>query len=598
MYDYIGRLVKIFESGSKGSLAIGQAGFDCGCSYGTYQLTLRWGNVINFLKRYVPDLAKGLYYNGPDQATGNYPGKDYSSTPDEVEDAWMQMYNKVGAEKFFEYEHSYIKEICYDPCKEILCKQGIDVDVISRAYQEMIWSGAVHFGAITAADMFLEVVEEVGDNWGAKQEVVFNKFYEKRYEATGYERYKAGIYNGNSEVETLRPYLVIKPLGKENTAMKELCLVIDPGHYPGYNPGINPSVCEGDVMYYLAEAEKAYCDEYYKDKIDCFLTRDYKSDVGLYDRGMQAINKKLTGQYKNVMFMSDHTNAPGGAPPDPNVTGICVFTSQFRKNTYDFLDRFAAHIGSVMGSHYLYRDAKAWKDLEPQHNTTADYWGVIRGSMAGAATEAESSKGVDITCIIEHGFHTNQYECEWFGSMDNIKKMAQEKIDFIANEFGIEKKEKAKMTGFWLCDGTVDVTYEGADGLNVRTAPSLSSSVVYILKKGDKRRAVQGIKMSDETDWYRLEDGYYVSANKSYVSYKDNKSKVTVRKVTGVAASDVLNVRDFPNSYIGNVICALKNENLVDVIGECFNNNQKWYLVHIKNSQYEKTGWAAACYFS
>ena len=40
--------------------------------------------------------------------------------------------------------------------------------------------------------------------------------------------------------------------------MKELCLVIDPGHYPGYNPGINPSVCEGDVMYYLAEAEKIF----------------------------------------------------------------------------------------------------------------------------------------------------------------------------------------------------------------------------------------------------------------------------------------------------------------------------------------------------
>lgn len=590
--DYIGKIVKKFESGSKGSLAIGQAGFDCGCSYGTYQLTLRWGNVINFLKRYVPDLAKGLYYNGPDQSTGNYPGKDYSSTPDEVKNVWMQMYNKVGAEKFFKYEHSYIKEICYDPCKEILCKQGIDIDVISRAYQEMIWSGAVHFGAITAADMFLAVAEEVGDNWGAKQEIVFNKFYEKRYEATGYERYKAGIYNGNSEVETLRPYLVIKPLGKENTAMKELCLVIDPGHYPGYNPGIDPTVCEGDVMYSLAEAEKKYCDTNYSDQVDCILTRGMNEDPSLEQgRGHKAVEMKQSGNYETVMFMSDHTNAPGGNPPDPNVTGICIFTSQFRKNTYDFLQKLADMAASVMNSHFLYMDAQPLSVADP-----ADWWGVVRGAMNHAKTQQEADQnGADYAFIIEHGFHTNPVECAFFKNQKNIQRMAEAKIDFIMEYLGIKKA--ATMTAFWLCDGTLEITYAGADGVNLRSGLKITNNnIVGTLYKGEKRRVVQGMKLSNGQEWYRLESGEYITANKNYVAYTENNQKKKVGKVTGIAANDVLNVRDFPNSYSGNVTRTLKEGNLVQVIGECYNNGTQWYLVDQGDASNKFKGFVAARY--
>lgn len=48
--DYIGKYVKKFESGSKGSLALSSCGNDWGLSCGSYQLTLRWGNCIRFLK--------------------------------------------------------------------------------------------------------------------------------------------------------------------------------------------------------------------------------------------------------------------------------------------------------------------------------------------------------------------------------------------------------------------------------------------------------------------------------------------------------------------------------------------------------------------
>ena len=72
MKDYIGRLVKRFESGDKGSLSTGQSGLDSGGSYGTYQFTLRYGVVIDFLKKFFAEEAKELYYNGPDVASSNW----------------------------------------------------------------------------------------------------------------------------------------------------------------------------------------------------------------------------------------------------------------------------------------------------------------------------------------------------------------------------------------------------------------------------------------------------------------------------------------------------------------------------------------------
>ena len=44
--------------------------------------------------------------------------KMYSSSPDEVTKVWMACYNKVGATKFFEYEHQQIEDICYKPCEK------------------------------------------------------------------------------------------------------------------------------------------------------------------------------------------------------------------------------------------------------------------------------------------------------------------------------------------------------------------------------------------------------------------------------------------------------------------------------------------------
>ena len=133
MNDYIGMYVKQFESGDLGSLAFSQCGNDWGLSCGSYQLTLRWGNCINFLKKYFPKESAGLSYSNQDFQSKHWPGPRYSSSPEAVKVIWKKCYNKVGADKFFEYEHEYMKQNFYDKIKEKIIDY-IDLDKTSRAF--------------------------------------------------------------------------------------------------------------------------------------------------------------------------------------------------------------------------------------------------------------------------------------------------------------------------------------------------------------------------------------------------------------------------------------------------------------------------------
>lgn len=148
---------------------------------------------------------------------------------------------------------------------------------------------------------------------------------------------------------------------------------------------------------------------------------------------------------------------------------------------------------------------------------------------------------------------------------------------------------KVTMTGFWYCDGTVTVNCS----INAYSNAKLSSKIVGVLAEGAKYRAVQGIQMSDGTDWYRLETGVYVQ-NCPNISYADNNMK---RFVVAVNSPDgVLNLRDFPNSNIGNVKKTLKNGDLMEVYGEAYNNGDHWYLVDQGNAPVKFNGFVAARY--
>lgn len=208
--DYIGKYVKQFESGSKGSLCLVSCGNDWGLSCGSYQLTLRWGNCIHFLKEYFPKEASVLYFNNkPDITTASYPGKEYCSSPEAVKSVWMKCYNKVGADTFFEYEHKHIQKKYYDRIKEKI-KSVLDLDTLSdRAYKECFWSWSVHKGINGAYNGFMEVLTENGitDLTYIDKEYLFDLIYDKRFEVNPFRRYKKGLTNGESEREILRKLL-------------------------------------------------------------------------------------------------------------------------------------------------------------------------------------------------------------------------------------------------------------------------------------------------------------------------------------------------------------------------------------------------------
>ena len=226
MSDYIGKYVKKFESGSKGSSALAQCGQDWGLSCGSYQLTLRFGNCINFLKKYFPNekSVKKLYFNViKDFASKTWPGAEYCSSPDEVSAAWTACLDKVGEDKFFSYEHEHIKNTYYDKIR-VKIKDILDLNALNdRAYKECFWSWPVHKGVNGCYNAFMDVLKENNltalDN--VDKEVLFDLIYDKRYEINKLNRYKKGIVASSSERETLRPLLTKGTIGGVTEEVKE-----------------------------------------------------------------------------------------------------------------------------------------------------------------------------------------------------------------------------------------------------------------------------------------------------------------------------------------------------------------------------------------
>jgi hypothetical protein len=212
MADYIGALVKQFESASKGSLALAHSGNDWGLSCGSYQLTLRWGNCITFLKKYFPSRASSLYFSGKDIKSASYPGSDYCSDPETVKEVWTECYNYAGAENFFECEHDYILETFYG---ELMKKLDgfFNPNDHSRMAQECLWSWAVHRGVGTAASEFKNACNTAGiDPNKTSAAILIDTLYDKRYASfSSSKRYKKGA-GSSSEREVLRDYCEVAPL--------------------------------------------------------------------------------------------------------------------------------------------------------------------------------------------------------------------------------------------------------------------------------------------------------------------------------------------------------------------------------------------------
>lgn len=204
MSDRLGVLVKKFESGSQGSMSFSNCGNDYGLSCGTFQMTLRWGNCIYFLKKYYPTLSASLYFNNnkSDFSSHDYPGSEYCSSPDEVKAIWLKCYNQ-NLSQFEDNEYAHIKANYYD---SLIKKLSGLFTPNNRAIQECLWSWAVHRGSGGAYSDFKIAMTSNGITNPQTENYtkVFDACYNRRYEVSQTNRYST---SSSSEREALRPYL-------------------------------------------------------------------------------------------------------------------------------------------------------------------------------------------------------------------------------------------------------------------------------------------------------------------------------------------------------------------------------------------------------
>lgn len=240
MNDYIGRLVKPYESGNLGSLAFGNCGNDYGISCGSYQLTLRWGNCIYFLKSNYPKEAESLFWNNlPDKALHLWPGESYCSAPADVKAIWIKCVKKDGEDKFFEKEHDWIRRAYYDPiCNNL--KNIFNPNAHTRMAQECMWSWAVHRGAAGAYIEFMSAVKGK-DIQHMQGNQLIDLLYDERFKRVRVNRYKKKVSPTYSEREALRPYCTAAPLPYMNTKIIEI-----------KKPELTHTVKPGDTLWALA----------------------------------------------------------------------------------------------------------------------------------------------------------------------------------------------------------------------------------------------------------------------------------------------------------------------------------------------------------
>lgn len=110
--------------------------------------------------------------------------------------------------------------------------------------------------------------------------------------------------------------------------------------------------------------------------------------------------------------------------------------------------------------------------------------------------------------------------------------------------------------------GTLTVIYRGADGLNLRIAPSITAKVDSVVATGAKL-TVTGI--SKDEKWYKLSDGLFISTIPDYVTFKATEEQKASTEGTGY-----FRVRQSWNSPDTQIGAFKDKENAVDL---CKNNS-------------------------
>ena len=217
--DYIGKYVKVFESGTNGPTTIGHCGDDGGLSYGTYQFIWSYGGEPGSAQRFW-----NKYY-------ANKYGKATSYT--DLKSKWLKA---VADDKktFIDNEWEYVLNGGEYYSQMLDNLDGFfNPNVYSRAMQDCCWSWAVHRGGYQAATEFKKACSTYGisNPQTASESKLLDACYNYRWNNILFNGKKMDRYSpnagANSEFVTMKSKLGLDPIDYVTPSGKLINIVTD-----------------------------------------------------------------------------------------------------------------------------------------------------------------------------------------------------------------------------------------------------------------------------------------------------------------------------------------------------------------------------------
>ena len=200
--------------------------------------------------------------------------------------------------------------------------------------------------------------------------------------------------------------------------MSKKLIILDPGHGQFGNPHTTrEGFFEGTQNFILASHLR---DELVSRGFNVKMTRErVEENPSLEDRGSMA------GKLGAVMFLSIHSNAPGGDPKSERYTKI-----RGSETYYSITDEACnADIARALNDAVvatMKTEDRGIKTRRYPDRPDWDYYGVIRAAAQSGCTAA---------FLIEHGFHTNPRDSAFLQDDACLCRLAVAEADVIARIF-------------------------------------------------------------------------------------------------------------------------------------------------------------------
>lgn len=195
-------------------------------------------------------------------------------------------------------------------------------------------------------------------------------------------------------------------------------IILDPGHGQFGNPHTTrEGFYEGTQNFILASFLKT---ELEKLGFDVRMTRDKVEDnPELAERG------SMSGKLGAVMFLSIHSNAPGGNPGEERYAKIRGAETFYSVSDCEGNAPIARDLTDAV-VRTMQTENRGIKTRRYPDNESVDYYGVLRSAAASGCKRA---------FLIEHGFHTNPEDSTFLQNSECLAKLAKAEAEVIDRWF-------------------------------------------------------------------------------------------------------------------------------------------------------------------